>query len=121
MKRMSFKTVKDLVERYNVFKNDEHITYERLASSTNLKDTTQALLEKGQILITWYTDLNIQLSDQIKNSKQLVIKQDWSVPVHFHYFMKKTDTMVLDALNEYLFISQENGAISEGFTKWLQF
>ena len=78
-------------------------------------------MEKGQILITWYTDLNIQLSDQIKNSQQLVIKRDWSVPVHFHFFMKKTETEVLDALNEYLYISKENGDIADGFTRWLQF
>ena len=121
MKRMSFKIVKDLGEKYDTFKNHEHISYEKLASSTNLKHKTQALLEKSQILITWYTDLNIQLSDEIKNSHQLVIKQDWSVPVHFHYFTKKTNTKVLDALNEYLYISQENGDIAKGFSKWLQF
>ena len=50
----------------------------------------------------------------------LVIKKDWSVPVHFHYFMKKAETNVLDALNEYLYVSRERGDAEKGYVKWFQ-
>ena len=121
MQKLPQKIVQDLNLKFKKYSYESYA--ENQESDTkidyfNLKNVTKKLLKKKSILLAYGPDLKMQLSDDLIKDPDLIIKYDWSVPHTFHYFLPKTDTEFVDAMNKFMLLRHKSGVMEKEYKKW---